>query len=48
MSMFKFQGRKRPSPPADSHGQIVYIRFSLNTTTEFYFANACSGVTVFV
>jgi len=37
-----------PPPPADAHGQIVYITFSLNTTTEFYFANECSDVTVFV
>jgi len=48
MSIFKFQGRKDPLTPADAHGQIVYIPNSLNTTTEFYFANECSGVTVFV
>jgi len=46
MSIFNFQERK--GPPADAHGQIVYIPYSLKTTTEFYFANECSEVTVFV
>jgi len=45
MSIFQIPGWQ--APPADAHGQIVYIP-SLNTTPAFYFANECSDVTVFV
>jgi len=43
-SFYPFETKKL----ADAHVQIVNISCSLNTTTEFYFANECSDVTVFV